>query len=294
MNAAGERVAVVTGASAGIGLYTALGLARQGMQVVLVGRDPARTERARRLVAERSGSGALDTALADFASIAAVRRLADALLAGYDRIDLLVNNAGLISPQFQLSEDGYELTVAVNHLAPFLLTNLLLDRLRASAQTNRAISRIVTVASQAHRSARLDPGTMTKPQDWTPLSAYGRSKLCNVLFTRALARRLDARQVTTACLHPGVVATAIGDRAGAIAGFGWRLIKPFLISPERGAANSLFLAAVPDPTPFHGAYVVGKRVAEPDAVARDDRLGEELWAESARLVGLPALAAAGA
>ena len=294
MNAAGERVAVVTGASAGIGLYTALGLARQGMRVVLVGRDPARTERARRLVAERSGSGALDTALADLASIAAVRRLADALLANHERIDLLVNNAGVISPHFQLSEDGYELTVAVNHLAPFLLTNLLLDRLRASAQTNQRMARIVTVASQAHRGARLNIAALTRPQDWTPLSAYGRSKLCNVLFTRALARRLDATQVTTACLHPGVVATAIGDRAGAIAGFGWRLIKPFLISPERGAATSLFLAAVPDPTPFHGAYVVGKRIAKPDAAARDDRLAEELWAESDRLVGLPASAAAGA
>ena len=227
------------------------------------------------------------------ASLAAVRRLADALLADYDRIDLLVNNAGLISPHFQLSEDGYELTVAVNHLAPFLLTNLLLDRLRASAQTNR-MARIVTVTSQAHRGAHLNIAALTRPQDWTPLSAYGRSKLCNVLFTRALARRLDATQVTTACLHPGVVATAIGDRAGAIAGFGWRLIKPFLISPERGAATSLFLAAVPDPTPFHGAYVIGKRVAEPDAAARDDRIAQELWAESARLVGLPASAAAGA
>jgi len=293
VNAAGERVAVVTGASAGIGLYTALGLARQGMRVVLVGRDPARTERARRLVAQRSGSGALDTALADLASLAAVRRLADALLTDYDRIDLLVNNAGVISPHFQLSEDGYELTVAVNHLAPFLLTNLLLDRLRASAQTNR-MARIVTVASQAHRGAHLNIAALTRPQDWTPLSAYGRSKLCNVLFTRALARRLDATQVTAACLHPSIVATAIGDRAGAIAGFGWRLIKPFLISPERGAATSLFLAAVPDPTPFHGAYVVGKRIAKPDAAARDDRLAGELWAESTRLVGLPASAAAGA
>ncbi|TMJ73258.1 MAG: SDR family NAD(P)-dependent oxidoreductase, partial [Alphaproteobacteria bacterium] len=100
----------------------------------------------------------------------------------YDRIDLLVNNAGVISPLFQLSEDGYELTVAVNHLAPFLLTNLLLDRLRASAQTNR-MARIVTVASQAHRGARLNIAALTRPQDWTPLSAYGRSKLCNVLFT---------------------------------------------------------------------------------------------------------------
>src|SRR2546430_10427482 len=266
-----ERVAVVTGATAGIGLYTALGLARQGMRVVMVGRDPARTERARRLVAQRSGSGALDTVLADLASLAAVRRLADALLTDYDRIDLLVNNAGLISPHFQLSEDGYELTVAVNHLAPFLLTNLLLDRLRASAQTNR-MARIVTVESEAHRGAHLNIAALTRPQDWTPLSAYGRSKLCNVLFTRALARRLDATQVTAACLHPGVVATAIGDRAGAIAGFGWRLIKPFLISPERGAATSLFLAAVPHPPPVHRAYVVRQRGAGTDAAARGDPL----------------------
>jgi NAD(P)-dependent dehydrogenase (short-subunit alcohol dehydrogenase family) len=276
-----EQVAIVTGATAGIGLHTALGLAGGGMQVVLVGRDPGRTERARRLVAERSGSRQVTSALADFASLAAVRRLAETILAAHPRIDVLVNNAGLISPRLQLSEDGYELTVAVNHLAPFLLTNLLLDRLHASAP-----ARIVTVASQAHRGGRLDPAELARPREWSPLSAYGRSKLCNILFTRALARRLDPREVTAACLHPGMVATAIGDRAGTVAGFGWRLIKPFLISPEKGAATSLFLATVADPIPFHGAYVIGRRIAEPDSAARDDRLAEDLWTESARLVGL--------
>jgi NAD(P)-dependent dehydrogenase (short-subunit alcohol dehydrogenase family) len=276
-----ERVAIVTGGSAGIGLHTALGLAGGGMHVLMVGRDPGRTERARRLVAERSGSQHVTTALADFASLVAVRRLAETILAAHPRIDVLVNNAGLISPRLQLSEDGYELTIAVNHLAPFLLTNLLLDRLRASSP-----ARIVTVASQAHRGARLDLSELARPRNWTPLSAYGRSKLCNILFTRALARHLDAREVTAMCLHPGVVATAIGDRAGSIAGFGWRLIKPFLISPEKGAATSLFLATVPDPTPFHGAYLIGRRIVEPDSAARDDRLGEALWTESARLVGL--------
>ncbi len=276
-----EPVAIVTGASAGIGLHTALGLAGGGMQVLLVGRDPRRTERARRLVAERSGSRQITTALADFASLAAVRHLAETILAEHPRIDVLVNNAGLIGPRFQLSEDGYELTVAVNHLAPFLLTNLLLDRLRGSAP-----ARIVTVASQAHRGARLDLAELARPRDWTSLSAYGRSKLCNILFTRALAHRLDPRQVTAACLHPGVVATAIGDHAGRVAGFGWRLIKPFLISPAKGAATSLFLATVADPTPFHGAYVIDRRIAEPDSAGRDDRLAENLWTESARLVGL--------
>src|SRR5438128_2373714 len=276
-----ERVAIVTGGSAGIGLHTALGLAGRGMQVVLVGRDPGRTERARRLVAERSGSQRITALVADFASLAAVHQLAETILAEHPRIDVLINNAGLISPRLQLSEDGYELTVAVNHLAPFLLTNLLLDRLRASAP-----ARVITVASQAHRGARLDPAELSRPRDWTPLSAYGRSKLCDILFTRALARRLDPRLVTAACLHPGVVATAIGDQAGGFAGFGWRLIRPFLVTPEKGAATSLFLATVADPTPFHGAYVMGRRIAEPDPAARDDRLAEALWTESARLVGL--------
>src|SRR5205823_8959550 len=118
-------------------------------------------------------------------NLAAIRALADSLLARHDRLDVLVNNAGLIVPRFDRSADGHELTMAVNHLAPFLLTNLLLDRLRASAP-----SRIVTVASQAHRGARVDPAVLAGPQDWTPLKAYGRSKLCNILFTRALARRL--------------------------------------------------------------------------------------------------------
>jgi retinol dehydrogenase-12 len=278
---AAERVAIVTGGSAGIGLHTALGLAGGGMHVLIVGRDPGRTERARRLVAERSGSQHVTAALADFASLAAVRHLAETILAAHPRIDVLVNNAGLISPRLQLSEDGYELTIAINHLAPFLLTNLLLDRLRASSP-----ARIVTVASQAHRGARLDLSELARPRHWTPLSAYGRSKLCNILFTRALARRLDAAEVTAMCLHPGVVATAIGDRAGSVAGYGWRLIKPFLTSAAKGAATSLFLATVADATPFHGAYVIGRRIAEPDSAARDDRLGEALWTESARLVGL--------
>jgi NAD(P)-dependent dehydrogenase (short-subunit alcohol dehydrogenase family) len=276
-----ERIAVVTGASAGIGLYTALGLARAGFRVVLAGRDNARLEQGRRMVAERSGSTAVETALADFASLAAVRGLAARVLATHDRLDLLVNNAGLIAPRFQLSEDRYELTIAVNHLAPFLLTNLLLDRLRASAP-----ARIVTVASQAHRGARIDLAALAGREDWSPLKAYGRSKLCNILFTRTLARRLQGSGVVAACLHPGVVATAIGDRSGVLTGLGWRLVKPFLINPEKGAATSLFLATTPDPAPFHGAYVIGKRVAQPDRTALDDKLGEALWTESARLVGL--------
>ena len=278
--AAAERIALVTGASAGIGLYTALGLAGAGFHVIMTGRDPGRIEHARRLVTERAPGGAVETALADFASLDAVRRLAETVLARHDRFDLLVNNAGLISRSYAESADGYEMTVAVNHLAPFLLTNLLLDRLRASTP-----SRIVTVASQAHRGAHLMPGMLGR-EDWSPLKAYGRSKLCNILFTRALARRLEGTGVMTACLHPGVVATGIGNNAGRVAGIGWHVVKPFLISPEQGAATSLFLATTTEPAPFHGAYVVGKQIARPDPAALDDALAEGLWDESARLVGL--------
>ena len=279
--AAAERVALVTGANAGIGLETALGLARAGFRVIMAGRDAGRLEAARDSVAARAGSPRLETALADFASLAAVRRLAGTVLEMHERLDLLVNNAGLIAPRYQTSQDGYELTVAVNHLAPFLLTNLLLDRLRASAP-----ARIVTVASQAHRGARIDPAQLAEPRDWSSLKAYGRSKLCNILFTRALARRLAGSGVVTACLHPGVVATGIGNRAGGVVAFGWRRAKPFLTTPEKGAATSLFLATIADPARFHGAYVIGRRVATPDPAALDDELAERLWSESARLVGL--------
>ena len=282
--ASSERIALVTGANAGIGFETALGLAGCGFRVIMAGRDATRLEAASRTVVERTGSQQVETALADFASLAEVRRLAETVLAGYDRLDLLVNNAGLITPHFQLSEDGYELTVAVNHLAPFLLTNLLLDRVRASAP-----SRIVTVASQAHRGMRVEPASLVGREDWSPLKAYGRSKLCNILFTRALARRLAGSGVVACCLHPGVVATAIGNRAGTLAGLGWRLVKPFLTSPQKGAATSLFLATTPNPAPFHGTYVVGETITRPDPGALDDDLGERLWQESARIVGLPSV-----
>lgn len=279
-----EPIALVTGATAGIGLHTALGLARAGFRVILAGRDGARLQEARRTLAGQAPSEAVETLRADFAILDEVRGAADTVLSRHDRLDLLVNNAGMITPRFRLSQEGYELTIAVNHLAPFLLTNLLLDRLRASAP-----SRIITVASQAHRGVRLNldrPGGLTGPVDWTPLKAYGRSKLCNILFTRALARRLEGSAVVATCLHPGVVATAIGDGAGSVSGFVWRHIKPLLITPEKGARTSLFLATTDDPARFHGGYVVGRKLRQPDRAALGDDLAEQLWAVSARLVGL--------
>jgi NAD(P)-dependent dehydrogenase (short-subunit alcohol dehydrogenase family) len=275
-----QRLAVVTGASSGIGLYTAIGLARTGMRVVMAGRDRDRTEAARRLVTQRSGSDRVDIALADFSRLGDVRRLANEILAGHDRLDVLVNNAGLFSPHYRLSADGCELTFAVNHLAPFLLTNLLLERLKASAP-----ARIVTVASEAHRRNRIDLGDLTRPRDWTMMRAYGRSKLCNVLFTRELASQLDRAEVVATCLHPGVVATRIGQRGG-LAELGWRVAKPFMLSPEKGAETPVFLATAPDPKFFHGGYVIRKALTPPDPAALDSGLARRLWDESVRLVGL--------
>ena len=275
-----QRVGIVTGASSGIGLHTALGLARAGIRVVMVGRDRSRSEAARRLVTERSGSDLVDVVLADFSRLADVRRLADEILSAYDRLELLVNNAGLLSPKYRLSADGFELTFAVNHLAPFLLTNLLLERLEASAP-----ARIVTVASEAHRRNRIDISDLIRPHDWTMMKAYGRSKLCNILFTRELASRLDRGDVVATCLHPGMVATAIGQRGGLVE-LGWRILKPLMLSPEQGAETPVFLSTVPDPMPFHGGYVIRKALNRPEPAALDSGLARRLWDKSVRLAGL--------
>jgi NAD(P)-dependent dehydrogenase (short-subunit alcohol dehydrogenase family) len=275
-----QRVAVVTGASSGIGLHTAIGLASTGMRVVMAGRDRVRTEAAGRLASQRSGSDRIDIALADFSRLGDVRRLADEILAGHGRLDVLVNNAGLFSPHYRLSADGFELTFAVNHLAPFLLTNLLLERLKASAP-----ARILIVASEAHRRNRIDIGDLTRPRDWTMSRGYGRSKLCNILFTRELALQLDPDEVVATCLHPVMVATGIGQRGGLLE-LGWRVLKPFMLSPEKGAETPVFLATMPDPKHFHGGYVIRKALTQPDPAALDSGLARRLWDESARLAGL--------
>ena len=274
------RIAIVTGASSGIGLHTVLGLVRVGMRVVMVGRDRARTEAARRFVRAHSDPDGIDIVVADFSRLAEVRRAADEILSAADRIDVLVNNAGLMSRRYRFSFDGFELTFAVNHLAPFLLTYLLLDRLKASGP-----ARIINVASEAHRGHRLNFSDLARPQDWGTLKAYGQSKLCNILFTRELAIRLDGSGVVATCLHPGVVATSIGQRGG-VTELVWRLMKPFLKSPEEGAETSLFLATVSDPQAFNGGYVIGKALAHADPAALDSNVARRLWDESTRLTGL--------
>jgi NAD(P)-dependent dehydrogenase (short-subunit alcohol dehydrogenase family) len=268
------KVVVVTGASSGIGAAAAAELAGLGATVVPVGRDRRRLDK----VAAEVGGEPLQ---ADFASLAQVRRLADGLLERHARIDVLVNNAGLVTSGRELTEDGYEKTFAVNHLAPFLLTNLLLERLRASAP-----ARVITTSSGAHGGGRLDFDDLQGERSWSMMRAYSASKLANILFTRGLAMRVDAAEVTANCLHPGVINTKLGGGAGRLAGLMWTLGRPFFGSPRRGASTIVYLATSEEGGEVTGGYYESSRPVGTSAAAADIDLADRLWHESERLVGL--------
>lgn len=284
------RIALVTGATSGIGQETAVGLAARGAEVVLVGRDRARAEAARKDVVERSQNPRVDVLLADFASLEAVRGLAREFQERYPTLDLLVNNAGLVMTERTLTADGYETTLAVNHLAPFLLTHLLRERLLASDA-----ARVVNVASDAHRFARRggfdfdDPMSERGfgfPSTITGLRVYGMSKLANILFTVELARRLEETRVTANAVHPGGVATRLGSNAGRLG----RVVNPalrlFLKTPEQGAAMSLYVATSPELAKTNGRYFADSREREPSSAARDASAAQRLWNLSCEWVGI--------
>lgn len=274
------RVVVVTGASSGIGQAAAIELGRLGATVVPVARSPERLACTARRVRDAGGEAA-DPVEVDFASLDSVRAAAGTLLDRHQRIHVLVNNAGTVAGRRELTVDGHETTFAVNHLAPFLLTNLLLERLRASAP-----ARIVTTSSDAHGSGRIDFDDLDGERSWSTWRAYGTSKLANILFTRELARRLEGEPVTANCLHPGVIRTRLGRDAGGLMALGWTIAKPFFRSPRRGARTIVHLAASPDVQDVSGVYFVDSRERRPSAAARDDDAARRLWAVSERMVGL--------
>ena len=277
-----QKLCVVTGASNGIGLETAVGLAKAGMHVVMAARNSTRGEDARKKVWAAVPGAKVDLLLADFASLEEVRRLADTILKHYDRLNVLVNNAGLFAVKRELSRDGFEMTWAVNHLAPFLLTNLLLERLKAAPGG----ARIVNVASVAHKRGHIDFNDLQfekKPYRW--LHAYSQSKLANILFTRELARRLAGTGVTANALHPGLVATNIA--AGNIwSSLSFKLARPFLISPAKGARTSLYLATSPEVAGISGEYFVKEAQEDTAAQASSMQDAVRLWDVSAEMVGL--------
>ncbi len=269
---AGQTI-LVTGGTSGIGKATAAGLAAMGARVGITGRDPARTRAAAADVAATSGHPAVDPFSADMSSQAEVRRLAGEVLAAYPRLDVLVNNAGGFWATRRVTADGLEHTFAVNHLAPFLLTSLLLDRLKASAP-----ARIVTVSSGAHASGTINFGDLQGEHHYSGQRAYSQSKLANIMFTYELARRLDGTGVTATVLHPGVVRTgfAAEDPSPALKAF-LPLIRVFLKTPEQGAATSIYLASAPEADGVTGAYFVGRKPKTSSRSSHDAAAAARLW-----------------
>ena len=274
------QVCVVTGATSGIGKAAAAALAQQGAEVIVVGRDPGRAE-ATAAAIQADGAPPPKVEIADLARLDQVRALAGRLDQTLDRIDVLINNAGLVLNERRVTPDGYEYVFAVNHLAPFLLTNLLRPKLTASAP-----ARVITVSSDAHTAARLDLDDPNLEHGWSSWRSYSNSKLANILFTRELARRLDGTGVTANCLHPGVVRTGFGRDARPLMRVGITIAKPFMLSPERGADTIVYLASSPDVAAKTGGYYVKRQLREPSAAARDDGLADGLWEISERLTGL--------
>jgi retinol dehydrogenase 12 len=271
------KVCVITGATSGIGKAAAIALARQGAQVVLVARDQGRADAVAAEIGSFS-SAPPKAEIADLASMEQVRALAGRLMA-LERVDVLINNAGLIVNQRRVTPDGFEHVFAVNHLAPFLLTNLLLPKLTAPA-------RVVTVTSDAHTAARLDLGNPHLEHGWDSWRSYANSKLANILFTRELARRLADTGVTANCAHPGVVRTGFGRDARLIVRAGLVIGRPFLLSPARGADTIVYLASSPDVAGETGGYYVKRQRREPSAAARDDATARKLWEISEEMTGL--------
>lgn len=276
------RTVLVTGGTGGIGLATAAGLARLGARVGIVGRDVDRAEAAAARL--RRDGAQVDVFVADLSAQHEVRRLADGVLAAYPRLDVLVNNVGGYWATRHTTVDGLEHTFAVNHLAPFLLTNLLLDRLRTSAP-----ARVVTVSSGAQAMGRIDFEDLQGERDYSGQRAYSQSKLANVMFTYELARRLRGTGVTATALHPGVVRTDFGREDST----GWMrlmlpVIRPFMKSPERGATTSILLASSPEVDGVTGRYFANQKERRSSPASYDAAAAARLWDVSAALVGLSA------
>jgi len=277
------RTVVITGANSGVGRATAVALARAGADTVITARHEGRGRQAVADIRRDSGSEQVDLVVFDLADLGSVRRGAEQLLDRCGRIDVLVNNAGLVLSQRTETVDGFEATFATNHLGPFLLTQLLTDRLVASSP-----ARVVTVASTAHQGARrgLDFDDLQSTRHYRGMQAYSRSKLANILFTSELARRLSGTGVTANSLHPGTVASGFArdDDAKGFLAFGVKVIKPFILTPEKGARASVYLASSPEVANVTGQYFVKCRAKTPSPAARDEAAAALLWSVSEELV----------
>ena len=273
------KLCVITGATSGIGLVTARRLAAMGASLVLVGRDERRGEAALARIKAEAPDAEARVFYGDLSRLSEMKRLGAEIAAAVPRIDVLINNAGAMFNRRGVTEDGFERTFAINHMAYYVLTDKLRDRLLAGTP-----SRVVNTASDAHRGQLLDFTDLQCEHNYRGLTAYGRSKLANILFTRELARRLSGTGVTANCHHPGFVATRIADNNRGLFRLGVGIAKRLVALPEeKGAETMIYLATAPEGAAVTGGYFAKSQPATPTAAAQDDAAARRLWEESARL-----------
>ncbi len=278
------KTVVITGGTSGIGEVAAVDLARKGARIVLVARDKGRAEATLGKIRAAGATAPAAAIYGDLSTIAEMKRVAAEIAANEAMIDVLINNAGAMFTSRQTTADGLEKTFAVNHMAYFVMTNALLPKLKATPG-----ARIVSTASDAHKGAKLDFDDLQSTKNYSGFSVYGRSKLCNILFNRELAKRLQGTGVTANCLHPGFVATRFGDNNPGFLGVAIRIAKPLAaLSPEKGAETIIYLASSPNVAGKSGGYYYKSAPATPTKEAQNDADAKRLWDVSAKLAGIGA------
>jgi NAD(P)-dependent dehydrogenase (short-subunit alcohol dehydrogenase family) len=275
------KTIVITGGTSGIGEVAARKLAGMGARIILVARSRSRGAVTLAQLEKLAPGRGHNVHYADLSRISEVKRVATEIASSEPRIDVLINNAGAVFNSRRVTSEGLEYTFATNHMAYFVLTDILRERLMASAP-----ARIINTASGAHRSGRLDLDDLQSQKNYFGVRAYGTSKLCNILFTRTLAQRMQGTGVTANCLHPGFVASRFGDESGGVLAIAVRALKLFAISPDRGAETIIYLASSPDVEQVSGKYFENSRPAQPSRAAQDDELARRLWEKTELLAGL--------
>lgn len=276
------KVVIVTGANTGMGLAATVELARKGARVIMACRSQKRGEEALATAKQQSGSQEIELMLLDLSSLDSIRQFAQTFTSRYKVLDVLMNNAGVVTTKRQLTADGFEMDLGVNHLGHFLLTNLLLEPLKAAEQ-----GRIVVVASGAYKVGKMYYDDPTLSRGFNPAKAYGRSKLANILFTRELASRLKGTRVTVNSLHPGAVGTSIGiNRETGFGKSAMKFMSLFFLTPEKGADTAVYLSEAPELKDITGQYYYRRQIKELSPKAKDDQAARKLWEWSEEQVGL--------
>ncbi len=273
-----NKTAIITGATSGIGRVTAMAIAREGARLVLPVRSIEKGKALKEEIEKETGNTSIEIMHCNLASLDSVRQFAEDFQKKHDKLHLLINNAGLWEAKRKESDDGIEMNFAVNHLAPFLMTSLLLDTIKKSAP-----ARIVSVASTAHKYGKMRFNDLEGKKSWGSMQSYAQSKLANILFTRRLAKDLEGSGVTANCLHPGVVNTQLFNK---LPGFIQKVSSFFMITPEKGAQTSIYLATSPEVENITGEYFDKKKIAKTTAHARDMQVADTLWEASKEYCGL--------